>query len=213
LRQLAVEAASACHLGIAGVDLIVTGEGEGYVLEVNATPSLRSHQFPPEGEAVDVASMVFDELEKTSGIGTSPVIGCFETVSLPRLGVDVALAKIDTGAFSGAIHATDIKVFKRGRDQRRILKFTPIGDSTLATETHDFLETYVRSSTGHRKKRFIISTDLVIGSKTYQVLIGLSDRSDLKTPILLGRRFLRENGITVDVRINQELDDDGEATT
>jgi hypothetical protein len=139
-------------------------------------------------------------------------IGCLEYVSFPDLGISNILAKVDTGAYSGAIHCTDIKVVRRGLDRKRVLKYTPLGHPKLAQETLDFEETYVRSANGHKQKRFIIVTRVEIAGKTYELKTGLSDRSDMKREALIGRRFLRENGMTVDVRKNQELDDEGDMT-
>lgn len=140
------------------------------------------------------------------------IIGCLEYVGFPELGISSALAKVDTGAFSGSVHCTDIKVVRKGKNKERVLKFTPLGNKSLAQETTDFEETYVRSATGHRQKRFIIVTKITCGGKEYSTKIGLSDRSDMRREVLLGRRFLRENDIKVDVRINSELDDEGENT-
>lgn len=145
-------------------------------------------------------------------IHRNKIIGCLEYVEFPGLGIPSTLAKVDTGAFSGAIHCTDIKVVKRGKERVRVLKFTPLGKKNLAQETTDFEQTYIRSATGHRQKRFIIVTSIICGGKEYRTKIGLSDRRDMKREVLLGRRFLRENGIKVDVRINSELDDEGENT-
>jgi hypothetical protein len=101
---------------------------------------------------------------------------------------------------------------RRGLIRKRYLKFTPLGDASLATETDTFLATNVRSATGHRMQRFIIDTEIVVRGKSYPVRIGLSDRSDMKREVLVGRRFLRENDMLVDVRINQELDNERENT-
>jgi hypothetical protein len=140
------------------------------------------------------------------------ILGCIEEVSLPLLGVKAQLAKVDTGAFSGALHCTDIKIVRRGAVRKRYLKFTPLGQSSLATETDKFKKTYIRSATGHRVRRFIIETQIVVQGKTYEIMIGLSDRTDMKRSILVGRRFLRENNMLVDVRVNQDYDDEGENT-
>lgn len=139
-------------------------------------------------------------------------IGCFEKVTIAKLGVENVWAKIDTGAYSGAIHCSDIKVVKRGAEQTRVLKFVPLGRQKLATETEDFMSTYIRSATGHRVKRYVIDTEIVIDGVVYPIRIGLADREKMKRPILIGRRFLRENNIVVDVRVNQEYDDEGENT-
>lgn len=140
------------------------------------------------------------------------VIGTLDHVSFPDFGVPTTLAKIDTGAFSGALHCTDIKVVVRGKDRQRVLKFTPLGKKKYATETTDFQSTYIRSSTGHRVRRHIITTSLEWNGTRYPITIGLSDRHTMKREVLIGRRFLREHNIKVDTRINQELDDEGELT-
>jgi len=136
-------------------------------------------------------------------------IGAFEPVSLPSLNMKNVIAKVDTGAYSGAVHCTDIRVARRQSDGVKVLRFVPSGNGPDAIELEKYKVTNVRSSSGHRLKRYLIETDIIIRDKRYTVKIGLSDRSDMQREVLIGRRFLRENGILVDVRINQELDNDG----
>jgi hypothetical protein len=155
----------------------------------------------------DVSTLIDRHL--ASAYRRDNTLGCFEVVSLPELGIE-QLAKIDTGAYSGALHCTDIKVVRRGLARRQVLKFVPFGDQALATETDQFLKRYVRSASGHRTVRYVVQTTITIRNKTYPISIGLADRSDLKTPVLIGRRFLRENDLLVDVRLNQEQDDERE---
>jgi len=136
-------------------------------------------------------------------------IGAFEPVSLPALNMENIIAKVDTGAYSGAVHCTEIKVMRRQSDRVKVLRFLPSGNGPDTIELEKYKVTNVRSSSGHRLKRYLIETDIIIRDKRYTVNIGLSDRSDMQREVLIGRRFLRENGILVDVRINQELDNDG----
>lgn len=142
----------------------------------------------------------------------SNTFGCLEQVSFPELGVVDVTAKVDTGAFSGALHCTGIRVVVRGSERRRVLVFQPLGKRGTICETENFTSTYIRSATGHRIRRHIIDTVVEVAGIRYPIRIGLSDRSDMRRPVLLGRRFLRENNIVVDVRINQEQDDEGENT-
>ena len=139
-------------------------------------------------------------------------VGCFENVSFPQLGVVDKLAKVDTGAYSGALHCSNIRGVRRGDDRVRVLRFNPIGDSQLAAETEEFETTYVRTSAGHRIKRYVIMTKMIIKDKECSLKIGLYDRKEMKRPVLVGRRFLRDNDMIVDVRINSEFDDEGENT-
>jgi len=140
------------------------------------------------------------------------VLGAFETISLPAFGIKNVIAKVDTGAYSGALHCTGIRIVRKGLNRKRYLQFTPLGDTSLTTETDTFLKTHIRSATGHRIRRFIIDTTITVQGRSYPIRIGLSDRSDMKRAVLIGRRFLREQDMLVDVRINQELDDEGEST-
>lgn len=144
-------------------------------------------------------------------MSTQQVFGCLEQVGFPELGVTSVQAKIDTGAYSGAVHCTNIRVVRRGPEKRRVLKYNLLGKSTVS-ETEEFASTFIRSATGHRIRRHVIDTTIEVRGKQYPVRIGLADRSDMKRPVLLGRRFLRENNIVVDVRINEDQDDEGENT-
>lgn len=138
---------------------------------------------------------------------TKKVFGSFERVSIPELGIDNVVAKIDTGAYSGALHCSSIKEITDPTGKKK-LRFTPVDNHAHTTEVGCFCRSYVRSSTGHRVRRYLFDTNIVINSVEYSIRIGLSDRSDMNYEILIGRRFLRENNILVDVCKNQELDSD-----
>jgi len=139
------------------------------------------------------------------------IVGCIEPVTLSKLGVFDVLAKVDTGAYSGALHCTDIRIVRHGLHLKRYLQFKPLGDSSLKMETDTFKKVSVRSATGHKVRRFIVDTTITIQGKEYPISIGLSDRWDMKKAILLGRRFLRENNMLVDVRVHEDLDDEGDS--
>lgn len=136
------------------------------------------------------------------------IVGRLVKISFPEFGVDGVVAKIDTGAYSGALHCSGIRVIRR-IGGRRTLKFNPLGDRSLAQETTEFEEKYVRSASGHRRKRFLINTTIRLDGKDYVTKISLSERRMMKREVLIGRKFLRENNILVDVRISSEQDEEG----
>ncbi|MFZ1301139.1 MAG: RimK/LysX family protein [Candidatus Microsaccharimonas sp.] len=138
---------------------------------------------------------------------TQIIVGSFEQVAFPKLHIDDVFAKIDTGAYSGALHCHEIKVVRR--QGKRVLRFQPLHGRSAFVEIDDFKSAYVTSSSGHRVKRYIIETDVIILGKRYTMSIGLTNRKDLKSDALIGRRFLRKHGIIVDVRRNAEFDSDG----
>lgn len=138
------------------------------------------------------------------------IFGICEYVSIPELGMNNVLAKVDTGAYSGALHCSKIKEVVRKNDGKKVLRFTPSNNDSNTMDISKYARSYVRSSTGHRVLRYLFDTNIVIKGITYSIRIGLSNRSDMNYEILLGRRFLGDNNILVDSRINQDLDIDRE---
>jgi len=133
------------------------------------------------------------------------IFGAFEHVSFPLLNIDDVIAKVDTGADSGAVHCVSINVTRRQSDGKEVLQYIPLHNHNTLIETEHFIKANVRGSTGHRLPRFIIETKIVIHGEEYSIRIGLSDRTDMKTDVLIGRHFLSENHILVDVKLNQNL--------
>ncbi|HEU0266034.1 MAG TPA: RimK/LysX family protein, partial [Candidatus Saccharimonadaceae bacterium] len=123
--------------------------------------------------------------------------------ALPDLGVSGVLAKVDTGAWSGALHCTDVY------EKDGLLTYTPLGDKNLTASTREYEMRTVRSATGHEVRRYLVPFTLAIHEKIYHTTLGLSDRTLMQREMLLGRKFLIDNNILVDVTLT--LDDDYEA--
>lgn len=138
------------------------------------------------------------------------IFGIVEHVSMPKYGLFDVATKVDTGAYSGALHAKNIREVTDKKTGKRVVKFSlpHVPGKTFILKR--YIRTFVRSSTGHRRKRFLFRTTIMIDNIEYPIKIGLSDRSDLHYDILVGRRFLSENNILVDVRKNEEHDIDKE---
>lgn len=125
------------------------------------------------------------------------VIGAFQKVSFPDFGLDEVLAKIDTGAMSGSLHATHIREVKLPTGETAV-RFRPYGKKPVITAS-SFELRYVKSSNGDRELRYIIPTTLLIRGVQYPINISLANRSNMKVGILIGRRFLRQHGFIVDL--------------
>lgn len=136
------------------------------------------------------------------------ILGSLADVAIPALGLKNVVAKVDTGAFSGALHCTDIRVERHGK--QGTLFFTPLGEEQLATSTREFKEVIVRSASGHESVRYIVPITLEIDGRPYDTMIGLTDRNSMKREMLLGRRFLLEHDAMVDVSLTKDLDDEAE---
>lgn len=136
------------------------------------------------------------------------ILGIIEPVAFPALGVHRVFAKVDTGAYSGAIHCESIEeiVDEAGK---KALKVVPIDETYAPVVIPKYAKVYARSSSGHRAQRYIISTSMTLNGETYTIRIGLTKRTMMNVKVLIGRRFLRNNAMLVDVTRNQELDNDG----
>jgi hypothetical protein len=124
------------------------------------------------------------------------VIGAFEKVSFPDFGLINIVAKVDTGATSGSLHATQIKEVKLPTGKTAV-RFKPYGRSPAITAS-SFQQRMVTSSNGQSSMRYVIRTTVVIEKVQYPIEISLADRTLMKKGVLIGRRFLRSHGFIVD---------------
>ncbi len=127
------------------------------------------------------------------------IIGTFERVSFPDLKVLDVVAKIDTGAYTGALHCKIIEE-RTKKDGKSELYFIPFDDPEHAHVVATYKTQTVKSSNGKKQKRFVIPTVIKIRGQEYQISLTLADRSDMKYAVLIGRKFLRQNHFIVDAR-------------
>jgi hypothetical protein len=125
------------------------------------------------------------------------VLGSFEEVRFPEFGSEHVTAKLDTGAFTGALHAT--KIHETINHGEKLLCFSPFDHPELVYETANFERGIVKSSNGAQAERYFIETSIVVRKRRYTITLSLLDRSAMKWPVLIGRRFLMANEFVVDV--------------
>ena len=126
------------------------------------------------------------------------VVGPRLRVDLPLLGIEGVIAKVDTGAFNGSLHATHIHetVDEHGH---RHLRFSPLGSSDHTIEIDSYHRRRVKSSNGLVAIRYAIDTEVVIQGQVYPIILTLSNRVSMRHQMLIGRKFLRLHGFLVDV--------------
>lgn len=135
--------------------------------------------------------------------GQRQIIGRFDRIDLPDFGAMNIGAKIDTGAYSSAIHCSKIKLYKK--KGKRYISFHILDSHIPVIEhrryiTSRFRKKKVRSSSGHVEKRYFIETYIILFGEKILVEFSLSDRENMRFPILLGRKMLK-NRFLVDVSL------------
>jgi hypothetical protein len=122
------------------------------------------------------------------------LIGRREFVSFPLLGIGPVEAKIDTGAYTSALHCEEIILKNNGSSP--VLYFTVLANpadptSKLEFNFDEFSTKSIKNSFGETEERFIIRTVLKIGRKSIRASISLTDRGTMRYPILIGRKPLK----------------------
>lgn len=117
------------------------------------------------------------------------IVGRKELISIIDLELFDLDAKVDTGADSNALHCDDIEI---------------VGDMvhfTLLDEVHEayhgkrmemplYKLKKVRSSNGQLQERASIKVSVHFMGKKFKSIITLTNRADMKMPMLIGRKFL-----------------------
>ncbi|WP_286674910.1 ATP-dependent zinc protease family protein [Pseudomonas subflava] len=127
------------------------------------------------------------------------VIGLREWINLPELGMIGLRAKIDTGASTSTLHASDIVPFER--DGERWVRFTA-HFGTLVQRRHPCEAKVVtvktiKSSNGQAQTRYVISTLLTLGDRSWPVDFTLACRKTMRYRVLLGAHALVDGQLVV----------------
>lgn len=179
-----------------------------WFIEFNTLPALRLFYGCRDGKMFDIIPKLTDCIDHYlhhEKIENRITLGSFEPVCFPDLGGEIMTAKVDTGAYSGALYATHVRQKKDEKD-RKYIEFYLLGNKASKQILYDYYKRDVRSAHGHVNSRYVVKLNIQLKGKVYETEIGLSDRSDMKFPVLIGRKFLREHNMIVDVIVNEELD-------
>ena len=125
------------------------------------------------------------------------IVGRRELISILDLNLEDLDAKIDTGADSNALHCDNIVI------ENDMVHFC------LLDEVHEsyhgkrmsmplYKIKKVKSSNGEIQLRPSIKVSVEFFGKKYKSVISLTNRADMKFPMLIGRRFLKDRFV-VDV--------------
>ena len=118
------------------------------------------------------------------------IVGKKELISIIDLDLYNLDAKVDTGADSNALHCDDIHI-----DCDNFVHFTLLDEihesyhgRKMKVPLHKVKK--VKSSNGELQIRPSIKVSVDFFGKKYKTIISLTNRADMKYPMLIGRRFL-----------------------
>ena len=125
-------------------------------------------------------------------------IGRIDRADFPELNLSNIKIKIDTGAYTSSIHSHHIKEVLDGDE--KYIKFQILDPSHLKYrdeifKTKHFKKKQVKNSFGTSEERVVIKTTIKIFEEEYPIELTLSERSDMKYPVLIGRKLLNHRFI------------------
>lgn len=142
-------------------------------------------------------------IKDTAMLKPKATIGRKTSIDLIDLEMNGIVSKVDTGAYKNALHCSQVEVIKVGT--RQYLSFRVLDPDHAQYQdklitVKDFSKARVINSFGEAQYRYVIKTRVrVTGQKeVFEAEFTLADRSQMKVPVLLGRKFLRHRFI-VDV--------------
>jgi hypothetical protein len=132
------------------------------------------------------------------------LLGRRELIDLPALGLLGVVAKVDTGAYTSAIHCADLHLQSDPATGQPVLHVRLLDPEHPATDGQplafrEFAQRNIRSSNGEVQARYVIRTVVRLYGQDFSTEFSLADRSDLKHPVLLGRALLRQGRFVVDI--------------
>ena len=124
-------------------------------------------------------------------------IGRIEAISIFDLELFDLDVKIDTGAYSNSLHCDEITI-ENNFVSFRLLDKVHKAYHNKKIKMPLYKEKKVKSSNGTTEKRAFIQVKVRFFNKIYKTVVSLTNRKDMKYPMLIGRKFL-QNRFLVDV--------------
>ena len=126
------------------------------------------------------------------------VIGRKDVADFEKLNLKEIEVKIDSGAYTSSFHCHKLeRMEKEGEYWVKCNFLDP--DHEMFHEKEFCFPIHktrrVKSSNGMVEERYSIVTDITIFQKTYPIELTLTERPDMKHPVLLGRKFLSKKFI------------------
>ena len=121
------------------------------------------------------------------------IAGWIEKISLVDPSVTLK-AKLDTGAKTSSIHATNVEEFRR--DGKRWMRFdlvlTDVDDKphTVRMDRPKARRVAIKHTDGEHDRRAVVELDICFDGRRHTAEFTLADRSDYIYSVLLGRQFL-----------------------
>jgi glutathione synthase/RimK-type ligase-like ATP-grasp enzyme len=118
------------------------------------------------------------------------IIGSRTVVDFPAVGLSQIPAKVDTGAYSSSVWASEIKETDGELSFRLLDRESPLFNGRFI-KTKDFEVRLIKNSFGHTEFRYRVPLSIRIHGIRLRVQFTLANRRNNRYPILIGRKSLQ----------------------
>lgn len=140
-------------------------------------------------------------------------LGRVDRVDFPDLHLEEIDVKIDTGAYGCSIHCDHIEeVEVEGQKHIRFQLLDPTHPNYnhRKFEFSQYKTKIVKSSSGVPEERFVIQTRVLLFNELHSINLSLTNRGEMKYPVLLGRTLLNGKFVVDTSRTNLSFKHKGE---
>lgn len=134
-------------------------------------------------------------MEKESKSNKLDIIGSEEWCIFENLGIPAIKARVDSGAKTSSIQATNLKVFSKGAQEWVKFEVNPLQENrsiAIACEARLMDRRMVKSSSGISEERLVVKTTVTLGKDTFDIELTLANRDTMEFRMLLGREALND---------------------
>jgi len=121
------------------------------------------------------------------------ILGSEEWCVFDELGIPAIKARVDSGAKTSSIQASNTKIVMRGGHEWVQFEVHPLQKNrsiTIPCEALLIDKRTVRSSSGVSEERLVVKTPLTLGDNTFDIELTLTNRDNMDFRMLLGREAL-----------------------
>ena len=121
------------------------------------------------------------------------IVGSEEWLAFTALGVPAIKARVDSGAKTSSIHASNIQTFVRSGATWVSFEVCPLQrnrSTVIRCESPVVDRRLVKSSSGNSERRYVIRTPVVFAGQSWDIELTLANRDSMGYRMLLGREAM-----------------------
>lgn len=146
-----------------------------------------------------------DKLQQEINFMEKRTIGRKDKADFPEFGISEIDIKIDTGAYTSSIHCHHIE--EKEINGKSFLTFRLLDPShqeynEKLFKVSNYKRKIVKNSFGTSENRFILKTTIKIFGEVFPIELSLSERENMKYPVLIGRKLLNRRFVVDSTKTN-----------